>query len=86
MQTAKQLEWNDLCGKLAADCAVGMALCGWLAGWYLLNVPGAGLILVLTAMALIGVGGWLWTRAAHRPQQTAALLTAAAFASVAAVW
>jgi signal transduction histidine kinase/CheY-like chemotaxis protein len=83
---SEQMEWDDLRGKLAAECAVGLALCGWLTGWYLLDRPHAGLTLVILAMALIGVGAWLWHRATHHPQQSAIFLTAITFGTVCVAW
>ena len=81
-----QVEWDDLRGKLAADCAVGLALCGWLAGWYLLNRPNVSLLLVLLAMGLIAMGAWLWSRASYHPQQSAILLTTLTFGAVCVAW
>jgi signal transduction histidine kinase/CheY-like chemotaxis protein len=63
-----------------------LALCGWLAGWYLLYRPNAGLALVLLAMGLIVAGGWLWGRANHHPHQSAILLTALTFGAVCVAW
>lgn len=81
-----QVEWDDLRGKLTADSAIGLALCGWLAGWYLLNRPEDSLALVLLAMTLIGAGLWLWQRANHQPRQSAILLTALTFGAVCVAW
>lgn len=86
MSTAERLEWDDLRGKLAADCALGLALCGWLTAWFLLNAPAAGLAPVLTAMGLIVLGLWLWAQTTLRPQRSAILLTAISFAAVAVAW
>ncbi|MCC6455896.1 MAG: response regulator [Caldilineaceae bacterium] len=83
---SEQVEWDDLRGKLAAECALGLMLCGWIAGWYLLDRPNAGLMLVLLAMALIGLGAWLWSRSTSHPQQSALLLTAITFGSVCIAW
>lgn len=83
---SEQVEWDDLRGKLAAECALGLALCGWLTSWYLLDQPQADITLVLLAMLLIGVGVWLWRRAAQYPQQTAILLTLITFGAVCLVW
>ncbi len=86
MNSSEQIEWDELRGKLAATCAVGLALCGWLGGWYLLEEPQADLILVLLAMLLMGTGVWLWRRAAHYPQQSAILLILITFGAVCAAW
>jgi signal transduction histidine kinase len=83
---SEQMEWEDLRGKLTAECAIGLALCGWLAGWYLLDFSEASLSLVVLAMALIGAGVWLWSRAAAKPRQSAILLTAIAFGAVCIAW
>jgi signal transduction histidine kinase len=83
---AEELEWDDLRGKLASECAVGVALCGWLTGWYLLARPRAELSLVLLAMALIVAGGWLWRRAPQQPRQSALLLITIAFVALGGFW
>lgn len=86
LNTSDQVEWDDLRGKLASNCAVGLALCGWLAGWYLLDHPAGDLALVLLAMGLIAAGVWLWRRANTYPQESAILLTALTFGGVCVAW
>lgn len=86
VRSSEQVEWDDLRGQLAAQSAVGLMLCGWLASWYLLDRPQSGLSLVLLAMALIGIGLWLWSRATDHPQQSAILLTALTLVSVCVAW
>jgi signal transduction histidine kinase/CheY-like chemotaxis protein len=86
MPTTAQHEWDDLRGHLAADCAMGLALCGWMAAWTLLYMPSAGLPLVATATGLMILGAWLWGQAPAHPQRSAILLTLGAFVSVCTVW